>query len=106
MSEFRERIYDIVRVVPAGRVTTYGDVAAVAGAPRAARQVGYALSALPPDTDVPWQRVINAGGRVSGRGQFLRADAQEQRLEQEGIAFDPSGRCALELLRYDFPEFA
>ena len=56
------RIFEVVRRIPAGRVLTYGDVAALAGLPGHARLVGYALHALPPGTTVPWHRVINARG--------------------------------------------
>ena len=104
-SPFREAIYRIVATVPEGRVTTYGDVAAVAGSPRAARQVGYAMAALPEGTDVPWHRVINAQGRISHRGDVQRPIEQLRRLEDEGVAFDPGGRCDLEQLRWWFPEF-
>ena len=57
----------MVRRIPQGRVATYGQVAALAGLPRHARQVGYALHALPEGTDVPWHRVVNAKGEVSLR---------------------------------------
>jgi len=101
---FHARVADAVRRVPAGRVTTYGDVAGVLGSPRVARQVGWALAALPAGTDVPWQRVINAQGRISHRGDLVRALEQRRRLEAEGVAFDPSGRVDLPLLRWDWPE--
>lgn len=100
---FRERVYAVVRDVPAGRLTTYGDVGAVLGSPRVARQVGFALAALPVDTEVPWHRVINAQGRISARGDVLRPDDQRLRLEAEGVAFDASGRCDLAALRWDYP---
>ncbi len=96
---FRARVYAVVRQVPEGRVVTYGDVAAAIGSPRAARQVGWALAALS-DPTVPWQRVINAQGRISGRGEVGRAVLQEQLLVQEGVGFDDSGRCDLKALRY------
>ena len=98
---FTERIYAVVGRVPRGRVTTYGDVAAVIGHPRAARQVGFALARLTPDRAqvVPWQRVINAKGMVSARGDIGRADEQIRRLEAEGVAFDAHGRCDLANLR-------
>jgi methylated-DNA-protein-cysteine methyltransferase-like protein len=104
-SPFREDIYRIVRTVPEGRVTTYGDVAAVAGSPRAARQVGYAMAALPEETDVPWHRVINAQGMISRRGDVARPIEQLRRLEDEGVAFDAGGRCDLERLRWRYREF-
>ena len=64
----RARIYAVVRRIPRGTVATYGQVAERAGYPGHARQVGYALHALPPGTTVPWHRVINASGEVSARG--------------------------------------
>ena len=82
------RIYEVVRHIPPGRVATYGQVAAVVGPPLTARQVGEAMAALrdvSPGPPVPWQRVINAQGKVStGRHQ-------QQLLEQEGVVFDPKG---------------
>ena len=62
-----ERIYSVVRRIPRGRVATYGQVAVLAGLPRHARQVGYALHVLPEGSDVPWHRVVNARGEVSPR---------------------------------------
>lgn len=90
---FRARVYAVVRRVPPGFVTTYGDVATVLGSPRVARHVGYALAALQ-DDDVPWQRVINAQGRISHRGDLVRAELQRRLLEAEGVAFGPDGRVA------------
>lgn len=83
---FHERVFEVVRTVPAGKVTTYGDVAAALGSPRVARHVGWALAALK-DDDVPWHRVINAKGEISGRGDLGRADLQRSLLEEEGIEF-------------------
>jgi methylated-DNA-protein-cysteine methyltransferase-like protein len=91
------RIYAIVRRIPRGRVATYGQVARLAGLPGRARQVGYAMHALPPGSGVPWHRVVNALGAVSRR-RVPGADlTQRVLLEQEGIRFDPRGRIALEL---------
>ncbi|MEZ4322703.1 MAG: methylated-DNA--[protein]-cysteine S-methyltransferase [Myxococcota bacterium] len=83
---FHQRVYAVVRTVPEGYVTTYGDVAAAMGSPRVARHVGWALAALTED-DVPWHRVINAQGRISHRGDTGRAELQRHLLESEGIAF-------------------
>ena len=104
---FRGRVYAKVREVPPGAVTTYGDVAGALGSRRVARHVGFALSALPPDTDVPWHRVINGQGRISVRGDSVRADVQRTRLLREGIAFDPRGRVvdfAAVRHRFDAPD--
>lgn len=92
-----ERIYAAVRRIPRGRVSTYGWVADLAGVPGAARQVGYAMAALPAHTTVPWHRVINAQGRVSPR-RATGDPSLEQRflLEAEGVVFDAGGRVSLE----------
>ncbi len=86
-------IYKVVRAVPRGRVATYGQVALLAGLPGCARQVGYALHALPPGSKVPWQRVLNARGELSlGDESGAR---QRQLLGEEGVEFDARGRVAL-----------
>jgi methylated-DNA-protein-cysteine methyltransferase-like protein len=91
---FHERVYAVVRRVPRGRLTTYGDVATVLGSPRVARHVGWALAALreTPGGDVPWHRVVNGRGRISHRGDLWRAEDQALRLTAEGVTFDPAGR--------------
>src|SRR5512137_177286 len=94
-----EPFYRVARRIPRGRVATYGQVAALAGRPRAARLCGYALSALRNTVhDVPWQRVL--GARGAGRaGISLRdpvgAAAQRALLEGEGVALDARGRVDL-----------
>jgi methylated-DNA-protein-cysteine methyltransferase-like protein len=103
-ASFPKRVYAVVKTVPDGAITTYGDVAAALGNPRLARQVGWALAALPSDTDVPWQRVINSKGAISFRGEFGRAEEQRRRLASEGVDFDESGRCDLEDHRWWFPD--
>ncbi|HEX6535500.1 MAG TPA: MGMT family protein [Gemmatimonadaceae bacterium] len=96
-SSTHERIFAVVRRIPRGRVATYGQVALLAGLPRQARLVGYALHALPAGTPVPWHRVINAAGRVSPRtGDPAGGTLQRIRLEVEGVRFDARGRVDLE----------
>jgi len=90
-----ERIYGVVRRIPCGRVATYGQVAKLAGLPGRARQVGYAMYALPGGTRVPWQRVINAAGRVSRRRVPGAELTQRMLLEREGVRFGPGGRISL-----------
>ncbi|MBW2423590.1 MAG: MGMT family protein [Deltaproteobacteria bacterium] len=90
-----QSVYRIVRRIPAGRVATYGQVAALAGMPGAARQGGWALSALAEDADVPWQRVINAMGRISRRAAPEIEGLQRSMLEAEGVDFDRRGRVDL-----------
>lgn len=82
------KIYEVVRAIPRGRVATYGQVARFVDAPRGARAVGWALSALPAriERSVPWHRVVGACGRISPRpGPGPRL--QRKRLEQEGVRF-------------------
>ena len=95
-------IYAVVARIPAGKVATYGQVAALAGLGRAARQVGYALHALPEGSDLPWQRVINSRGEVSPRSSFPGWDGyQRHLLEEEGVTFDANGRVDLDRYRWD-----
>ena len=89
-----QRFEAVVRRIPRGRVATYGQVATLAGMPGAARQVGYAMHALPPHSAVPWHRVLNARGTVSLPGGA--GLEQRMRLEAEGIEFDPRGRVRLQ----------
>ena len=92
---FFEAVYRVVREVPRGRVTTYGQVAALLGSPRAARTVGWALHALPDGTDVPWHRVVNGAGRVSTGCREHAARLQAELLRGEAIAVDAEGRLDL-----------
>jgi methylated-DNA-protein-cysteine methyltransferase-like protein len=96
---FHAAVCRVVRRVPRGCVVTYAQVAALAGAPRAARAVGAALGALHGARldDVPWQRVVAAGGRCSHRDGFW-SDVQRELLEAEGVRFGAGG--AVDLARY------
>ena len=77
-------------------MATYGQVAALAGMPRQARLVGYALHALPAGNRIPWQRVINATGQISLRSFGLDRETEQQaHLEQEGVRFGRSGTVSL-----------
>jgi methylated-DNA-protein-cysteine methyltransferase-like protein len=87
-----QRIYAVIRRIPRGRVATYGQVARLAGLPGHARQVGYALHALPAASTVPWHRVINARGEVSRRSEPGPELSQRMLLEREGVRFDSRGR--------------
>src|SRR5205085_10527959 len=92
-----DRIYDVVRRIPHGRVATYGQVAALAGYTHAPRLAGYALYALPEGSPLPWHRVVGAGGRLSlARVSSAGATTQRMRLEREGVTFTPRGRVVLE----------
>jgi methylated-DNA-protein-cysteine methyltransferase related protein len=88
-----DKIYDTVKLIPYGKVATYGQIATLAGLHRKARLVGYALFRVAPDADVPWHRVINAKGEIS-ESPFREGNDYLQRslLESEGIQFNQSGR--------------
>lgn len=102
MSSYYAEIYQVVRVVPYGHVVTYGQVARLIGRPRHARQVGYALAALPDKHDVPWHRVVNARGEVSRRAITDYEEYQRVLLEDEGVEFDHLGK--IDLRRYQWRE--
>ena len=89
------RIYAVVRRIPRGRIATYGQVARLAGLAGHARQVGYALHALPEDNTVPWHRVINARGEISRRANPSADSLQRQLLAREGVALDARERIDL-----------
>ena len=94
------RIHAAVRRIPRGKVATYGQIAEVAGLPRQARLVGYALHALADSTALPWHRVVNAQGKISIRGSASGAVTQRLRLEREGVRFDAAGRVKLKEFRW------
>ena len=95
-----QRIYAVVRRIPEGRVATYGQVASLAGLAGHARQVGYALHALPEGTAIPWHRVVNASGGISLRSMPGSELVQRGLLEREGIRLDPRGRVPLGQVRW------
>ena len=86
-SSLYDRIYAVVRQVPHGRVATYGQVARLAGLPRRARLVGYALHAAPDGLQLPWHRIINASGRISLPRESGHYDYQKALLVAEGVTF-------------------
>ena len=103
MNPFYHRIYKVVRHIPKGRVATYGLVARLAGRPGAARTVGWALSALPDDSDVPRWRVLNAAGRISLSGTDHGSVVQRALLLREGVKFAPGGGGAVNLAVFGWP---
>ena len=93
---FHQKVYRAVSLIPPGKVATYGQIATYLGSPKVARHVGWALASLMTKShDVPWHRVINSRGYISGRGQSIRAQLQQNLLEVEGIVFSPQGRVDL-----------
>lgn len=95
-----QKIYAAVRMIPEGRVSTYGWIARLAGS-GSARLVGYAMAGLRYGTDVPWHRVINHKGRISPRSGGDGDAIQRALLENEGVAFDKQSR--VDLKRYGWP---
>ena len=95
---FHQRIYQVLAAIPYGTVTTYGDVAQLAGAPRAARQVGGVLKRLPKGSKLPWHRVINRLGTISLTGDNF--DRQKNALEKEGITVSAEGKIDLKRYRW------
>jgi methylated-DNA-protein-cysteine methyltransferase-like protein len=94
---FRAAVLELVRRIPRGRVATYGQLAALLGRPRSARQVGQALRAA--DAGVPWHRVVNAAGGISHRSRTASMLTQRIRLEQEGVVLR-RGRVVLDRFRW------
>lgn len=91
MGSVFERIYDVVKTIPKGRVATYGMVAMLAGNPRWARVVGYALHVNPEPGIIPCHRVVNREGKLAPAFAFGGEGAQRALLEAEGIVFDENG---------------
>jgi methylated-DNA-protein-cysteine methyltransferase-like protein len=95
-----ERIYDVVRQIPRGRVATYGQIAALAGNARWSRVVGFALHVNPDTSTIPCHRVINRNGETSSAFAFGGEDMQRRLLEEEGIVFGADGRVDLKRYRW------
>ena len=91
--QYRERVFEIVRKIPKGRVMTYGQIAIILGEGYTARTVGYVMHGS--DDGVPWQRVINSQGKCSTGKLTLPLNMQQSMLEQEGVVFNKSGKCDL-----------
>lgn len=96
---FADRVFEVVMRIPSGKVSTYGQIARMIGAPRSARYVGYALRANPkPGVDadsIPCHRVVFKDGRMATGFAFGGEDVQRQMLESEGVTFDEEGRVLM-----------
>ena len=99
LDERAERIYATIASIPAGRVSTYGEVAQAAGLGRGARQVAAALRKVPVGRKLPWQRVVQAGGKVAPRPGPSYAE-QIRRLRREGVDVSSTGRLDLQRYRW------
>ena len=99
---YRERVYEIVRQIPSGRVMTYGQIAGILGEGYTPRTVGYVMSGSDSE-NVPWQRVINAQGACSTGRLTMPLDLQQNMLVSEGVVFNDNGKCDLDLFLW-YPE--
>ena len=98
---YRERVYEMVRKIPVGKVMTFGQIAIILGEGFTARTVGYVMHGS--DEGVPWQRVINSQGKCSTGRLTIPLNLQQELLEAEGIIFNASGKCDLGKFQW-FPE--
>jgi methylated-DNA-protein-cysteine methyltransferase-like protein len=107
-TSFFDRVYDMVRRIPPGRVSSYGQIAGLCEHPQAARTVGWALHGMPDELAdpahpqaIPWWRVINAAGRISTSCQEHNANLQRVLLEAEGVSFGADDRVDMKRFRWD-----
>lgn len=100
MSAF-EKVYEIVKKIPEGRVATYGQIARLLGNPRCSRVVGYALHVNPSPDTIPCFRVVNRDGRTSPAFAFGGQDVQKELLLSEGVEFLPNGNVDLSRFLWD-----
>lgn len=98
---FKEQVITFIKTVPRGRVVSYGQVASVAGSPRAARQVGGVLRGLPDNSGVPWWRVVNSEGYISIKGNWIATkEVQKKLLEKEKITVSDDFKLDIEKYRH------
>jgi methylated-DNA-protein-cysteine methyltransferase-like protein len=102
---YRERVFEIVRQIPAAHVMTYGQIANILGEGYTPRTVGFVMHSADGES-VPWQRVINSQGACSTGRIILPEHKQQRLLEAEGIEFDARGRCNLDRYRWSPPDAA
>lgn len=93
---YRERVYEIVRRIPSGKVMTYGLIAEILGEGYTPRTVGYVMHGADSE-NVPWQRVINSQGACSTGRMTMPMNLQQNMLESEGVVFNESGKCDLKV---------
>lgn len=98
MDQFLAQIFAVIHQIPHGKVSTYGEIARMAGYPGYARHVGKALGNLPKDSKLPWFRVINSKGEISLTGPDW--DRQRERLVAEGIAVSAEGKISLKKYKW------
>lgn len=82
---FFQNVHDVARLIPRGRVTSYGAIAKYLSAPRSSRMVGYAMNAAAGDITIPAHRVVNRLGMLTGKMHFSSPSAMEEALQKEGV---------------------
>lgn len=87
-TNFFEDVYEVVKLIPKGRVTSYGAIAAYLGTKMSARMVGWAMNAAHTDKKVPAHRVVNSQGLLTGRFHFKTPTAMQEKLEKEGVVVE------------------
>jgi len=98
---FFENVYEVVKLIPKGRVTSYGAIAAYLGAKGSARMVGWALIASQPFAKIPAHRVVNRNGLLTGKQHFGELNAMQARLEQDGVKVEQDKVVNFEKLFWD-----
>jgi len=98
MSDFENKIVTVVRAIPKGKVASYGQIAALIGAPRAARQVGQILRTS--KQEMPWWRVVNKDGRISIKNPEITPDIQKAFLEKDGVEVTSDYSVDIATLRF------
>ena len=99
--DFFEQVYQVARLIPEGRVTSYGAIARYLGSGRGARMVGWAMNACMNRTDVPAHRVVNRLGMLTGKMHFPTPTAMQERLEAEGITVENDKIIAFKKLNWE-----
>jgi methylated-DNA-protein-cysteine methyltransferase-like protein len=84
-STFFNDVYEVVKLIPKGRVTTYGAIAKYLGAAKSSRVVGYAMNAAHAFPDIPAQRVVNRNGLLTGKHHFATETRMEELLQEDGV---------------------
>ena len=97
---FFEKVYEVVTLIPKGKVVTYGQIAYAIGSPRAARQVGWALHVNPQPGVIPCHRVVNRFGRMAPAFAFGGEEVQAELLREEGVEVDETYKVDLEKYMY------
>ncbi|MGQ1929145.1 MGMT family protein [Ornithobacterium rhinotracheale] len=101
--DFFEKVYELVKQIPCGRVATYGDIAKQIGSPQSARVVGWAMNASHGlSEEIPAHRVVNRNGRLTGKAHFAHPDLMQKKLEAEGVQVKNDEIINFNEIRWDF----